>query len=140
MPTVPGPKESDKVLTKEKTPLMIPKPRPDTKEEEKTLLNPSCYNFSSNQISKDQGILFVEGETVLVLLEKPWKAGSEKSSAWLNNELSEKGESGKEMHSGVQQRNAKGEKKIQKDTEARSDTEDTTLKLWLQSMITESAG
>jgi hypothetical protein len=34
MPTVPGPKESDRVFTKENTPLMIPKPKPETKEEQ----------------------------------------------------------------------------------------------------------
>lgn len=30
MPTIPGPKESDRVFTKENTPLMIPKPKPET--------------------------------------------------------------------------------------------------------------
>lgn len=34
MPTVPGPRELDRMFTKENTPLMIPKPKPDTKEEE----------------------------------------------------------------------------------------------------------
>ena len=37
MPTVPGPKESDRVFTKENTPLMIPKPRPETKDEKNQL-------------------------------------------------------------------------------------------------------
>ena len=30
MPTVPGPKESDRVFTKENAPPMIPKPKPET--------------------------------------------------------------------------------------------------------------
>lgn len=58
-----------------------------------------------------------------MLLEKQWKAGSEKASAWLNDESRKKRGRGQEMKSGTQQRNEKEEKKIQKGTEATGKTE-----------------
>ena len=86
MPTVPGPKESDRVFTKENTPLMIPKPRPETKDE-KNQLN-LIHTTISLQIKspRTREHYFAEGKRVQRLLEKQWKVGSKKASAWQNDE------------------------------------------------------
>lgn len=52
-----------------------------------------------------------------MLLEKQWKVGLEKVSVWLNDESRKKRGRGQEMKSGIQQRNEKEEKKIQKGIE-----------------------
>lgn len=85
MPTVPGPNELDRVFTKENTPLMIPKPKPETKKGRQTLLRHTFHVMVSLQIKfpRTKEYYFVKGERVNMLLEKRWKAGSEKSSACL---------------------------------------------------------
>lgn len=62
---------------------------------------------------------------------KQWTAGSGEACAWLNDESEREAGRGKEMNGRMQQSNEKGEKRVQKGTEEKGETEDTTPKLWL---------